>query len=112
MERDYLLYDDDCPLCLHFQEWVQRRDRHHIIEPVGFKDARIPKIVPQISAERLQKSFHLVMPDGKVLSGSRAMPTLLGLLPGWKIVGWLLRVLPGANIVSDRIYRWIASHRK
>ncbi len=108
----YLLYDDLCSFCRRFLDWVARRDKEGLIEPVGFRDPRLPQITPSLTGEKLFGSMHLVFPDGKILSGHRAMPKLLGLLPGLAWLAWLLKILPGADWLSGRIYDWIAIHRR
>jgi predicted DCC family thiol-disulfide oxidoreductase YuxK len=107
----YLLYDEDCSLCVRFQAGVKKRDKWDRIETVGFMDPRIAELAPGLSREELVNDFHLVLPDGRILSGSRAMPVLLSLLPKWNLVGWLL-FLPVARGLSDRIYLWISKRRK
>ena len=108
----YLLYDSDCSLCVRFQEWIQKRDTQGVVEPVPFKDPRISQIVPQMNRDQLLNSFHLVLPDGSVLSGHRAIPELLMLLPGLRTAGWILRYTPFGQKLSERVYLWIAAHRK
>ena len=107
----YLLYDDSCSLCQGFREWVVKRDKRKFIEPVGFRDPRLPEIAPGLTGEKLFGSMHLVLPDGKVLSGHRAMPKLLELLPGLAWLGRLIKILPGSDWWSGKIYLWIARHR-
>ena len=108
----YLLYDENCSLCVRFMQAVKRRDRRGRIEPVGFQDFRIPTIVPLMTRGELENSFHLVFPDGKVKSGPQAMPHLLELLPSMRLVGWLLRIVPGSEKISEWIYARIAAYRK
>ena len=108
----YLLYDENCSLCVRFMQEVKRRDRRGRIVPVGFQDPRIPTLVPSMTREKLENSFHLVLPDGTVKSGPQAMPSLLGLLPGLRLVGWLLGVLPGSKGISELVYARIAAHRR
>jgi len=108
----HLLYDEECALCVQFQQEIARWDVHRRITPVGFKDPRIGSLVPRMNRDQLQSSFHLVLLDGSVLSGPRAMPTLLRLLPGLRWAGWLLTWLPFGGWLSDRIYARIVSHRK
>ncbi|MCM8794247.1 MAG: DUF393 domain-containing protein [Candidatus Omnitrophica bacterium] len=108
----YLLYDEECALCVRFQAGIKERDRKDLIVPVGFTDPRIHEIVPQLSNEQLLNNFHLVAPDGRVASGGNALPELLCLLPGLRFLGLTLKVLPPARRLSDRIYRRIAARRK
>ena len=95
----YLLYDDSCSLCQGFRDWVVKRDTRKRIEPVGFLDPRLSEIAPGLTSEKLFGSMHLVLPGGEILSGHRAIPKLLELLPG---SDWL----------SRKIYHWIAAHRR
>jgi predicted DCC family thiol-disulfide oxidoreductase YuxK len=108
----YLLYDDRCTFCQRFRDWVVRRDRFKRIEPVGFHDPRLPHIAPGLTGERLFKSMHLVLPEGTIVSGHRAMPKILELLPAWAWLGRLLRILPGSEWLSGKVYTWIATHRR
>lgn len=108
-DRPYLLlYDGECSLCVGFSKAVRRWDRRKRIDLVPFDDPRVRSIAPGMSEETLRRSFHLAFPDGRIRSGSQAMPDLLSLLPGWKTVGWLLRHLPGALWLSEQLYAWIA----
>ena len=110
--RYYLLYDEDCALCLRFQKAIKEMDSAGRIEPVGFHDRRIPEIVPHLKPEELVNNFHLVFPDGSVKSGSQALPDLLSLLPSLRFVGWILKTVPGTQKFSDLIYRWISKARQ
>ncbi len=112
MSSFYLLYDNQCPLCVGFQQRIRRWDTRHRIEPVGFDDPRIPSLVPNMTRSELENSFHLVFPDGKVLSGAKAFPDLLEQLPRWKWLGWFLKKMPGSGPLSNWIYERIAASRK
>ena len=110
--RYYLLYDEDCSLCLRFQKAIRELDEAGRIEPVGFHDPRIPEIVPNMGPQELVNNFHLVFPDGSVKSGNQALPDLLSLLPSLRFVGWILKTVPATQRLSDRIYLWITLRRK
>lgn len=109
----YLLYDNECSLCVGFQQRIRSWDTDHKIEPVGFDDPRIASLVPTMTRTELENSFHLVFPDGKILSGAKAFPSLLKQLPRWRWLGRLLEIVPGSAPVSEWIYGKIAaSHRR
>ncbi len=108
----YLLYDNDCSLCVRFRERIRRWDKNSRIEPVGFDDPRIPSLVPRMTRAELENSFHLVFPDGTVRSGANAFPDLLEQLPRWKWLGWFLKKMPGSARLSDWIYGKIAASRQ
>lgn len=54
--------------------------------------------------------MHLVLPDGRVFAGGRAVPELLRLLPGGGWVAWVF-LIPGVGWVTDRCYGWVAARR-
>lgn len=108
----HLLYDNHCSLCVRFKEAIRQYDRKGLIEPVGFDDPRITQIVPNMTRQELENSFHLVSPDGKLLSGHHALPALLKLLPGFGLLAWILKYCLPARWLSDRVYLWLARHRK
>lgn len=54
--------------------------------------------------------MHLILPDGRVFAGGRAVPEILRLLPGWRLLVWLWRV-PGVAWATDRVYAWVAARR-
>jgi len=55
--------------------------RHHI-EYMGLYEADRAGRLDPVAAERRYRSFHLVSPGGKVLSGAKALQRLVSLLPG------------------------------
>jgi predicted DCC family thiol-disulfide oxidoreductase YuxK len=107
----YLLYDEQCSLCQRFRDWVVRQDRDKRIEPVGFQDPRVSQIAPGLVGEKLFGSMHLIGPNGQIVSGHRAVPQILKLLPklGW--LGRCIEMIPGSDWVSEKLYGWIAAHR-
>jgi predicted DCC family thiol-disulfide oxidoreductase YuxK len=110
--KHHLLYDEACSVCIRFKEKIETLDRDRRIETVGFMDPRIPELVPKMSKEELFGAFHLVFPGGAVKSGNKAIPDLLGLLPGFGWIGWLLKTVPGGEKLSGKIYAGLAKARK
>jgi predicted DCC family thiol-disulfide oxidoreductase YuxK len=108
--RPVLLYDGECGFC---REWVHRLqgwDRHRAIDYVPFQQRAAVEWLPPLSSEALNRAMHLVLPDGRVYSGARALPSILRLRPSGIPLTLLLR-LPGAQTIADRVYAWIASRR-
>ena len=56
------------------------------------------------------QAMHLVLPDGRVLAGERALPEVLTRLKTYSAFALLFR-LPGAGTVSRIVYRWFAPRR-
>ena len=65
---------------------------------------------PAIGEADCLRAVHLVLPDGTILAGEKAVPEILRRLPGWRRASALFD-LPGAGLLSRVFYRWFASHR-
>jgi predicted DCC family thiol-disulfide oxidoreductase YuxK len=66
---------------------------------------------PQIPRERFGESVQLVLPDGTVESGARAVFHVIGSAPGYAWAPWCYRRVPGFASATELAYRFIASHR-
>ena len=55
-------------------------------------------------------AMQLILPDGQILSGERALPEILGRLKRYRLAAGLLR-LSGSKILARSFYRWFAKHR-
>ena len=103
-----VLYDRDCGFC----NWSLRRvlswDRHRRLRPVPIQSEEGARLLAGMDeAERL-RSWHLVRPDGEVLSAGAAFPELVAQLPGARPLARLTARFPGA---TERAYRFVADHR-
>jgi predicted DCC family thiol-disulfide oxidoreductase YuxK len=56
------------------------------------------------------KAMQLVLPDGRVLPGEKALPEIIRRLRRYYWVIWFFR-LPGSGILSHAFYRWFADRR-
>lgn len=106
--RPLLLFDGDCGFC---RAWIARwrpitGDRVDYA-PSQSESGRFP----EIPADAFRRSVQLVLPDGVVLSGVRAIFTALA--KGGKT--WPLRAyeaIPGASPVAEFFYSLVARHRR
>jgi len=110
LSRPVLLYDGDCGFCRRWVSRLQRWDRHKAIEYVAAADRGAVGGLPSLSDAALDRAMHLVTRDGLVYPGARALPALLPLLPGGRLLMPLLRV-PGVQPLADRAYAWVAARR-
>jgi len=109
--RPTLIYDGDCGFCRRSVDLLQRWDREQRIALIPFQDqARMAAFGIPLPA--LAAAMHLILPapDGRVLAGADAVPELLRLLPGKRLLAWGFRV-PGVLPVARRLYAWIARRR-
>jgi acetyl esterase len=110
LTRPVLLYDGTCGFCLRWINRLRRWDRAGRIDYVPYQQRAAIADLPPIGDDALDHAAHLVAPDGSVTTGARAVPTLLGYLPG----GGLLKPffwIPGVPWVADRVYAWVAANR-
>ena len=103
-----LLYDGDCGFCKRALRLLLHWDRHGRLRPVAIQSdegAHLLAVLPE--AERLD-SWHLVRPDGSIVSAGAGAAPLARLLPGGRPLGALFEAFPRA---TERAYRWVADHR-
>jgi predicted DCC family thiol-disulfide oxidoreductase YuxK len=109
-----VLYDRDCAFCAWTVRQLQSMDRHRRLESIPLQEADSlpdrPDLARVAAEHPLLDEIHVILPDGSVRAGGRAMAAVLEALPG----GWLLRpwlALPGAGALLDLVYRAVADNR-
>ncbi len=95
MGRYVLAYDSDCGPCTRFRRAVGFLDTRHRIGFVPLDRADREGLLERVPAEMRHRSFHLVLPDQEALSGARALPELIRLLPAGT---FLSRLIVGAPL--------------
>lgn len=105
-----LVYDGNCGFCRRWVERLRRRDEAGRIALIPAAERSSVPGLPPLDAAALDRAMHLVLPDGTVLAGARALPAVLRLLPRWWLVAWVFRI-PGVPWVADRVYAWVAARR-
>ena len=107
-DKPLVLFDGHCAFCrLWIDYWKQLtgdRVEYQASQEVG--DG-----FPQIPAGDFTKSVQLVLTDGEVLSGARAVFELLSYAPSRGVWRWLYDQMPGFAPVSELGYRIIARRR-
>jgi predicted DCC family thiol-disulfide oxidoreductase YuxK len=103
-----LLYDADCGFCKWCLSVILRWDRHGRLRPVAIQSDEGVRLLGGMSEEDRLDSWHLVKPDGSVVSAGAAAAPLSRLLPGGRPLAALFERFPTA---TERAYRWVADHR-
>jgi len=106
-----LIYDADCPVCRGAVDWVRR----NALSPGAFeflpcRSEETRRRFPAVGEADCMRAVHLVLPDGTVLAGERALPEIVRRLPRWRRAAALFS-LPGAGFLSRILYRWFAARR-
>jgi predicted DCC family thiol-disulfide oxidoreductase YuxK len=100
-----LAYDVDCRPCTKFRNLVDSLDRHNKITFVSLTDADSKGLLGKVAVDARYKSFHLLLPDGQVKSGSEGVLELIRILPGGTVVYPIVIYLPGAKHLVRFIYK-------
>ena len=107
-DKPLLIFDGKCGFCrIWIQYWAQltgTRIEYAASQEVGAS-------YPQIPPENYGQSVQLVMPEGDVVSGARAVFTTLEYAPGMTWLMWVYDHVPGFAPVTELAYRLIAAHR-
>jgi predicted DCC family thiol-disulfide oxidoreductase YuxK len=98
-----VMFDGACPLCrseIGLYRRLQAKAEIHWID-VSSDDFQPPA---GMTKEQLLRRFHLISPDGEILSGAEAFVFVWDRLPGWRRLSPFFR-LPGMMFLLERLYR-------
>ena len=109
-EKPVLIYDGECPVCERAVEWIRNRSAPGAFEFLSCHADDLAKRFPHIEKSACLEAMRLVLPDGTVLIGERAMPEILRRLYGYRWTAALFRI-PSAKFLSRAFYRWFARNR-
>jgi predicted DCC family thiol-disulfide oxidoreductase YuxK len=104
LSKYILAYDADCGPCTRFAHVVDSLDKSEIIDFISIILADQKGLLDRISPPLRYKSFHLILPNGEVKSGSEALVELIAILPGGKIISPIINYLPGGKPFVRFIY--------
>src|SRR5262249_47850985 len=103
-----MLFDGDCGFC---RFWVERW-RGRLAGRVEFAPYRDRGGgLPGRPDGEFASAVHLILPDGSVFRGARAVFRALALRPGGGAGLRAYRSLPPFAAASEGVYAWIAAHR-
>jgi predicted DCC family thiol-disulfide oxidoreductase YuxK len=108
VEQAVILYDADCGFCRWSADRILAWDVHRRLRPVALQESEADRLLGGMSDDQKMASWHLVMPDGSVLSAGAAVPDLMRLLPGGGPLAFVATLAPGP---TDAAYRFVANHR-
>jgi len=94
-----VLFDGSCPLC------TLEINQYKAITPTGqinWVDVSSPEFIPPMgqSKEVLMQRFHVIKPNGELISGAAAFVHIWEQLPGWRRLAAVAK-LPGALDVME-----------
>jgi len=111
LEPATLIYDSGCAVCRGAIDWVRRNAPSpgaFEFLPCRSEDTR--RRFPAVAESACLRAVHLVLPDGTVLAGEKALPEIVRRLPRWRRAAAIFS-LPGAGFLSRILYRRVAARR-
>jgi lipase maturation factor 1 len=103
-----LIFDGHCGFCRIWIEYWKALTAGRV-EYAPSQD--VGHLYPQIPEQNFRESVQLVMPDGEVSSGARAVATTLTYASAMSWALWAYEHLPWLAPASEAAYRVIATHR-
>ena len=110
LSQPVLIYDSRCPICTGTVKWIEKNERNNSFRMMPCQSETRAFEFPVLAQEDCLKAMHLVLPNGTVLVGEKAVPEILKRLKRY----WLLEALfkiPGMGTLSGVFYRWFAKYR-
>ncbi|MDJ0513631.1 MAG: DUF393 domain-containing protein [Methyloceanibacter sp.] len=98
-----VFYDGACPLCRREIGYYRRRQG---AEDISWADVSVSSdgnVATGLSRDQALARFHIMKPDGNIVSGGRAFAELWAALPGFRLLGRLFRKRPLLWLL-DRAY--------
>ena len=106
-----LIHDAECPVCRAAADWIRRNAADSDdFEFLPCRSGETRTRFPSIGESACLQAMHLVLPDGTILAGERAVPEILRRTRRYRWAATLFR-LPGAGILSRLLYGAFARRR-
>jgi len=106
-----LVYDAECPVCRAAADWVRRNaEAPDTFELLPCRSGESRSRFPAITEAACLQAMHLVLPDGTILAGEKALPEIVRRTRRFRRAAVFFR-LPGAGILSRFLYRAFADRR-
>ena len=111
MERNTVLYDDECSFCTFQMKLLSWLDwgNHFVLIPAS--DSRVTQLAPDLTAQQLNEAIHCITPKRRIHRGARAIRFISLRLPLlWPLA--LLLWFPGVILVAEQVYAVISRNRQ
>ena len=110
MNKAVLIYDGTCPVCSGTVKWIRANEIGDSFEMLPCQSDLLGERFAHIRRSECMQAMHLVLPDGTVVAGERALPEVLKRLKRYRFASLLFKI-PGASVLSRFVYRWFARRR-
>jgi predicted DCC family thiol-disulfide oxidoreductase YuxK len=109
-QKAVLIYDGSCPVCKKTVTWIRENMRKDSFEMLPCQSEEVRQRFPSMKRAVCMQAMQLILPDGQVLAGEKALPEIIKRLRRYSPAAALFS-LPGSEILSRSFYRWFADNR-
>ena len=109
-ERAVLIYDGECPVCRRIMAWIEENQKKDSFEAIPCRSDAARERFPFMEDMVCMRAMQLILPDGRILSGEKAVPEIVKRLKRYGPLAEVFR-LPGSEMLSRALYRWLAAER-
>ncbi len=103
-----VFYDGECGFCARLACVLRGLDAFETIDLVDFRGGEAFGGLP---LPELERRMHVLAADGRAVSGYRGWVAVARRIPALALFGWL-GSLPGAALVGDPVYDYVAARRQ
>lgn len=108
--RATLVFDGTCPICAGTVKWLDENGFEGSFEMLPCQSTNVHERFPEIERVECMRAMQLVLPDGTVLAGEKALPEIFARLRAYRVFAPMFR-MPGAGVLFRIAYRWFAERR-
>jgi predicted DCC family thiol-disulfide oxidoreductase YuxK len=105
-----LIYDGQCPVCARTVAWIKDNQKKDAFEFLPCQSDDVRRRYPSVKQTVCMQAMQLILPDGAIVSGEKALPEILKRLKRYSSAAELFK-LPGTDMISRTFYRWFADNR-
>lgn len=107
----YIIYDDHCKLCQRSVALLKQADKNHHFTFLPFSQAEAKEKLDAFHLDNSCLEEVVVIKGNTLHQGADGILEALQSLPlPWRLAAYPARLIP--STLRQRIYRWVARHRK
>ncbi len=98
--RVTVFYDGACPLCAREIGFYRQREGAEAVTWLDVSAVEDIEVAPGLSKDQALARFHVLDPQGKLLTGGAAFAQLWRALPGFRLLGRIGQTAPAAWVLK------------
>ncbi len=100
MNKEWILYDDKCPLCKRFKEALERIPGTEFLSMISIHDENIYLTFPQLNKEDCLKDLHFIDQNFTIFKGNDALTQIIKRFPHAQNFTWLIESNMGQRAIN------------